>query len=257
MTCYNPEQAFTNQYRIPLEEDNIPMFLPNKNHQRLSLLKNKLFILPNFLTESQCDSIISFSQDRFKKKKFNRHCFCFSSEKLAQQIEINMKKFIPLRHETSTFSHINSTFRVVKYDEGGELSAHWDHPYITIRNEKQLCFSRYSVVVYLNDMFNGGKTHFYEHDGITIIPQTGSCLVLDQFLTHEGQVVTKGNKYILRFDIMYENKPKYQGDYIESVKLWTKASEIESSGDIKKAKEMEEKAFGMSSVIEDIFTGEF
>uniref|UniRef100_A0A7R9W649 Prolyl 4-hydroxylase alpha subunit Fe(2+) 2OG dioxygenase domain-containing protein n=1 Tax=Pseudictyota dubia TaxID=2749911 RepID=A0A7R9W649_9STRA len=80
-----------------------------------------------------------------------------------------------------------------------------------------------SLVVYLNDDFCGGKTNFWlAHDGIhcrflrdiedkpptlVVTPVTGSAILMDQNLLHEGSPVEKqGVKYILRTDIIFERQ---------------------------------------------------
>lgn len=55
-------------------------------------------------------------------------------------------------------------------------------------------------MVYLNDDFEGGDTHF-EH--LAIRPQTGMALIFVHELRHEGSAVVRGRKYVLRSDVMY------------------------------------------------------
>jgi hypothetical protein len=58
-------------------------------------------------------------------------------------------------------------------------------------------FSKFTVLTYLNDNFEGGKTTFYDHNFIEttqIQPKRGRTLVFDIDLYHKGEMVTKGIK---------------------------------------------------------------
>jgi prolyl 4-hydroxylase len=55
-------------------------------------------------------------------------------------------------------------------------------------------------MVYLNDDFDGGHTRF--EDAI-ICPAAGMALFFAHHLLHEGAVITRGRKYVLRTDVMY------------------------------------------------------
>ena len=58
-----------------------------------------------------------------------------------------------------------------------------------------------TLMVYLNDIFEGGETVFNE---TTIKPQKGMALIFHHTLVHEGAAVTTGRKYVLRSDVMYD-----------------------------------------------------
>ena len=58
-------------------------------------------------------------------------------------------------------------------------------------------------MVYLNEGFGGGATEF---DDRSVEPQTGQALVFEHRLRHQGAEVTRGTKYVLRSDIMFERR---------------------------------------------------
>ena len=70
-----------------------------------------------------------------------------------------------------------------------------------IRNENEQSF--YTYIIYLNDDFEGGETTFLVTPEIVIKPETGGGLFFQHPIIHEGVVVTKGKKYVLRTDLMY------------------------------------------------------
>ncbi len=50
--------------------------------------------------------------------------------------------------------------------------------------------------------FDGGATVFHDF-GVQVTPRTGSALMFQHQLLHEGCVVQAGVKYVLRTDVMY------------------------------------------------------
>ncbi|MGK3760948.1 MAG: hypothetical protein ACI8RD_013266, partial [Bacillariaceae sp.] len=84
-----------------------------------------------------------------------------------------------------------------------------------------------TFLIYLNDNFDGGETKFYYPVSTTtstnndndnektslvargVIPKRGSVLVFPQgntaSLLHEGSAVTKGIKYVIRTDVLYQH----------------------------------------------------
>ena len=73
-------------------------------------------------------------------------------------------------------------------------------PHFDIGHEKSfLERSVLSVVVYLNDDFEGGGTRF---EDVTVKPKAGSAVVFAQDLRHEGLRVKSGVKRVMRTDVM-------------------------------------------------------
>jgi len=54
-------------------------------------------------------------------------------------------------------------------------------------------------------MFERGR------DSMEVVPRTGMALVFYHKMLHEGAVVLKGRKYVLRTDVMYR-RARFQGD---------------------------------------------
>ena len=64
-------------------------------------------------------------------------------------------------------------------------------------NDVDNFYSKFTVLTYLNDEYEGGNTTFYNHDFIEttqICPKRGRTLVFDIDLYHKGEMVTKGTK---------------------------------------------------------------
>ncbi len=123
---------------------------------------------------------------------------------------------------------VNPHIRFYKYDPGQCVLKHDDYRMSrfirtgTDRYAQQMTFL--TLLVYLNEEFEGGRTRFWvgfgepgsdshcrfkrDEDGtepdIAIIPQTGSGVIQDHVIQHDGEPPAKGTKYILRTDILHE-----------------------------------------------------
>jgi hypothetical protein len=113
---------------------------------------------------------------------------------------------------------INPYFRFTKYNEGHFFKKHQDGGYVNNNNQRSIL----TLMIYLNDDFEGGKTTFYEGDNITEEFRPVSCtgVIFNHDLQHEGEVIKKGTKYILRTDIMF-----YRVNYLEEDEDYTKNEE--------------------------------
>ena len=60
-----------------------------------------------------------------------------------------------------------------------------------------------TLMVYLNADYAGGEKVFLDSEEV-IVPQAGKALIFAPALWHTGRAVTRGRKYILRTDVMYE-----------------------------------------------------
>ena len=79
------------------------------------------------------------------------------------------------------------------YEKGDFLTAHSDKPTKFDSNQH----SNYTAIIYLNDDFIGGETYFTDKNE-SINPKTGSLLLFQHHLRHEGKAVELGTKYIFR-----------------------------------------------------------
>lgn len=79
--------------------------------------------------------------------------------------------------------------QLVRYSPGGHYRAHSDTGRLTTNR----C---YTVLCYLNDDFQGGRTQFPSLD-YTVTPQCGKAILFPSSYLHRGEPVTSGEKYIL------------------------------------------------------------
>lgn len=107
---------------------------------------------------------------------------------------------------------LNPCFRVCRYDPGGFFLPHKDGGFEYSVDHLSLK----TFMVYLNDDFSGAPTSFYlqsqrhcaDPDPSKVIyelhPETGSCVLFNHWLVHDGGVLSSGTKYILRTEVMYK-----------------------------------------------------
>jgi hypothetical protein len=113
---------------------------------------------------------------------------------------------------------VNPYFRFTKYNEGHFFKKHQDGGYVNNNNQRSIL----TLMIYLNDNFEGGATTFYEDgDNMEVIkPVNCTGVIFNHDVEHEGDVIIKGTKYILRTDIMF-----YRINYIDKDDDYTKTEE--------------------------------
>ena len=92
----------------------------------------------------------------------------------------------------------NERFRGYRYHPGQRFAPHYDGSFIRSQAERSLL----TLMVYLNEGFEGGETALLDLDE-TVTPRTGTALLFQHPILHEGCAVTRGVKYALRSDVMY------------------------------------------------------
>lgn len=138
-----------------------------------------------------------------------------------------VKHLLPNRIQNKCLKGLNARWRFFRYYPGSTYRPHIDGSWVCsgINDKGKLVedlygdrISRLTFLVYLNDDFDGGETTFFLPsmsnqvgviDARSIRPQTGAVLVFPHgdsigTLVHEGSSVTKGVKYVIRTDVMYE-----------------------------------------------------
>jgi prolyl 4-hydroxylase len=92
----------------------------------------------------------------------------------------------------------NERLRCYRYEPGERFAPHYDGAFHRNDEEESLL----TFMVYLNEDFEGGATQFHHYE-TTVVPKTGTALLFQHRLLHEGCLVHSGTKYVLRSDIMY------------------------------------------------------
>jgi prolyl 4-hydroxylase len=88
--------------------------------------------------------------------------------------------------------------RIYRYRVGQQFGLHQDQSYSRGPGARSLL----TLLVYLDDDFEGGETDFPEQQQ-TVTPRAGDALWFQHMLLHAGRAVTRGVKHVLRSDVVY------------------------------------------------------
>lgn len=114
----------------------------------------------------------------------------------AGEIWSRIAESVPARLEGRQAVGLNERLRFYRYGPGQRFAPHTDGCHRRGNGDESLL----TLMIYLNGGVRGGETRFAE---AVIEPDPGLALIFDHYLLHEGAVVTAGQKYVLRSDIMY------------------------------------------------------
>ena len=176
--------------------------------------------IPEFFTRDQCAAGITHGESigfdtatvrlptgaKMLKKVRNNDRVIDDDDALAAALWPAAELFLDAFDLETEPVTLNERFRFYRYAAGQQFKRHRD-------GEEHIrdLISRITVLVYLNDDYEGGQTSFIfpravngqrVEDVTTIQPQTGTALLFRHALLHEGTEVTRGNKYVLRTDVL-------------------------------------------------------
>jgi len=201
-------------------------------------------LLRNVLSKQECEFFIRQAEDLgldsvgkagYDVSYRNNDRVIATSEDVANMLLDRISPFIQQEmrigaenthlHHSGTYGEwelcgMNECFRLCRYQPGGHFSPHYDARFQ--RNMRELSLK--TVMIYLNDDFQGGTTNFIKEEYAQragsaggedppnapddmvfarIKPEAGMAIVFDHLIYHEGAKVEGGKKYILRTDAMY------------------------------------------------------
>ena len=122
----------------------------------------------------------------------------FDDAGFAQRLFERVAPHVPVPLCGMTPVGANERFRCYRYEHEQRFAPHYDGAFVRDDRERSLL----TFMVYLNEGFGGGETTFHQF-GVSVVPKTGTALLFQHFLLHEGCSVTSGVKYALRSDVMY------------------------------------------------------
>tara|TARA_R110000782_G_scaffold113310_2_gene203321 strand:- start:657 stop:1214 length:558 start_codon:yes stop_codon:yes gene_type:complete len=169
----------------------------------------------NFLSKEECVGFISFAEAQgFEEALVNtkakgqvmlkdlrdndRHIF--QARDLATQLWELMQGFVPAEVYGWTAIGLNEQFRIYRYKDGQQFKVHPDGAFKRDETEH----SKITVMLYLNDEFEGGETEFVMPHEV-IEPEAGKLLLFSHGQLHKGNPVPTGTKYVIRTDVMYKD----------------------------------------------------
>jgi len=196
--------------------------------------KGKLaFVLSGVLDVDYCNHLIRMTEDKqytpavintgsehvIDTSIRNNSRYMTHDSDITNYIFDKIKEFIPVTFNGRKLVGIYDKMRYLKYRPGEYFKPHYDG--ITELDHGRV--SMLTVQLYLNDNFTGGTTRFLSDNFDTIvdttidttidttgeqfvdvIPQTGSVLIFEHEILHEGCILLSGTKYTVRMDILYK-----------------------------------------------------
>lgn len=146
----------------------------------------------------------------------NNERVVLDAPRLAAALWERVRGLVDPQHEGSAIRGLNDRFRVYRYEQGQRF-----FPHVDVRTKVPLGETRASLMIYLNDGFEGGETRFFEEKDkksrrgegrgrkfnnrvrFAVRPSVGSVVVFEHLLLHEGSEVTAGVKFAVRSDLIY------------------------------------------------------
>jgi len=163
-------------------------------------------VIDNFFSKEECIYYRNMINNSINTEKLV--CFSNSAKSINHKYEnLDLVNIFYDRAvekiKENDFIKPNNLIMWAKYEPGAEFGLHTDTGlyYDTINKLK----SRYTLLVYLNDNFEGGNTVFYDNSfvvNLTVVPKEGSCIIFDIDLWHKGDIITYGEKYWIGCEII-------------------------------------------------------
>jgi hypothetical protein len=179
----------------------------------------KVCVLHDFLSSDECVALIRRSEDLTYETGTvggvvaegirNNERVLVDDKPLADTLFGRAAPWLPEMVEGHRLVGFNERWRFYRYRPGQTFQPHRDGSYISLETYEK---SEVTFLIYLNDDMAGGETRFFADmeqvarscPYLTVKPTRGAALVFLHSIWHEGAVVQRGEKYVLRTDVMYK-----------------------------------------------------
>jgi len=172
-----------------------------------------LFTIPEFLSPAACDAWIALAESHgFEEAPIttfqgpvhmpevrNNTRVMIDDVPRAESLWSRLAPYVTAEHESGACWRpvgLNERLRFYRYEPGQVFRWHSDGAFVRRAGE----LSRLTFIVYLNEDFDGGATEFLD---AVVTPRRGMALVFSHPVRHQGAVVTRGTKHVLRSDVMF------------------------------------------------------
>eukprot|EP00994_Dinema_validum_P007396 NODE_604_length_1509_cov_46.637671_g445_i0.p1 GENE.NODE_604_length_1509_cov_46.637671_g445_i0~~NODE_604_length_1509_cov_46.637671_g445_i0.p1 ORF type:complete len:264 (+),score=35.13 NODE_604_length_1509_cov_46.637671_g445_i0:100-891(+) len=191
--------------------------------QRVQLLKDNVYLIPNALTSAECAAWVGFAEARgFLEAKHaasasialrdNGRLAIWAPE-LAATLFQRLRGALFPDVDGRQLAGLSANIRLYRYVPGQRFGKHYDESC-----EEDGATSQLTLLLYLSDSgseqgqgLEGGETKFYagtsgKKELVSVPPQLGAGLLHyhgARCLLHEGAPVRAGVKYLFRTDVLY------------------------------------------------------
>lgn len=182
---------------------------------------DRIYVIETLLRPRECRAFIEAAEGlgfapaglavgddayRVNERSRNNERVLIEDEQLATGLFSRLSGLLTPRYDGLALRGINWRFRIYRYGEGQYFRPHRDVRMDLPGGGR----TRHSLMIFLNEGFEGGRTRFFGRGAkgknpVThqVVPAQGSAVVFDHLLLHEGQEVARGTKYAVRTDVVY------------------------------------------------------
>lgn len=167
-----------------------------------------LFELDNLFTPEECQNLIEKAENEWTWEHVDRGIAVYErvimkDKKLADELYGKIKHMLPPMFKGLRIVGVNDHFRFSKYFPGGSFGIHRDGINVDEDGNRAVM----TLNIFLNEPGEGGGTIFYyDSEGKQLIknirPKPGRGGLFYNQIYHEGELVKKGYKYLIRTDVM-------------------------------------------------------
>lgn len=192
-------------YDFTLESNRFPLYktfmLPTKNFEKLKNGVNpKGHFEKSLIFSKKTKTNVENTQIRSSKK-----C-TITDPKMFELVDSTVISYLQTLIPKHSIHMVENELEVIKYEKGDYFKLH--HDFVNYVSDDMKC---YALLVCLNGCDQGGQTNLYLDDKRKIqVEETktgGGGLLFRNELMHEGCLVEKGTKIVLKINIwMFENK---------------------------------------------------
>ena len=178
-------------------------------------VQDDVFEIPEFLSLPECDDLIKRSEKLgFANATIetpagpiqhigvrNNQRVVVEDDDLAAALWLRLAEVIPAIFKGREALGLNERIRFYRYDAGERFNWHRDG-FVEFGDGR---LSQFTFLIFLNDDYEGGLTSFRDKRFPTFVvePKAGSALLFHHPISHRGDKVMAGRKYVLRSDVVY------------------------------------------------------
>ena len=171
----------------------------------LKLKERGIYTIPKFLSDDECEKYSQLVHNPPKDSSDFTNTGVFTNRKwiepnLSSLFYEKLKNYI---EPTDLAVRDNNLIMTGKYEPNQQFSLHTDTGLFYDRENKEK--SRWTLLIYLNDNFEGGHTLFYDDNWKQtedIMPEKGKALLFDIDLWHRGDILKSGTKFWIGCEII-------------------------------------------------------
>jgi predicted 2-oxoglutarate/Fe(II)-dependent dioxygenase YbiX len=167
-----------------------------------------LKVFENLFSSEECQNLIQKVEDKNEWEHVDRGMAEYErvimvDKKLANELFEKIKSELPEYFTGLRIVGLNDHFRFSKYYPRNSFGIHRDGMNVDSQGNRSVM----TLNIFLNDVEEGGGTIFYYDNDRQLLmknvrPKSGTGALFFNQIYHEGELVKKGNKYLIRTDVM-------------------------------------------------------